>query len=61
MKHWGKKLAALILCAAMMIGLLPGMARADGKTITGLGTGAISNPVEGAGGWSKVQSPKEDP
>ena len=25
MKHWGKKLAALVLCAAMVIGLVPGM------------------------------------
>ena len=25
MKHWGKKLAALLLCAAMATGLLPGM------------------------------------
>ncbi|MBO7711226.1 MAG: LPXTG cell wall anchor domain-containing protein [Lachnospiraceae bacterium] len=25
MKHWGKKLAALLLCAAMAIGLMPGM------------------------------------
>ena len=24
------------------------------KTITGLGTGAIANPKEGAGGWSYV-------
>ena len=56
MKKWGKKLLGLLLCTIMIAGLLPGtlsLARADGKTITGLGTGAITNPA-GSGSWSYV-------
>ena len=56
MKKWGKKLLGLLLCTIMIAGLLPGtlsLARADGKTITGLGTGAITNPA-GNGSWSYV-------
>ena len=44
----------LLLCAVLALGLFTTAAFADEKTITGLGTGAISNPAEGAGGWSKV-------
>ena len=50
MNRWGKTLLGLLLCAVMVTSLLPGMmltARADGKTITGLGTEAISNPTTG--------------
>ena len=58
MKKWGKKLLGLLLCTIMIAGLLPGtlsLARAEKeKAITGLGTGAITNPASGAGGWSKV-------
>ncbi len=57
MRKWGRKLLGLLLCTIMIAGLLPGtlsLARAEGKTITGLGTGAITNPASGAGGWSKV-------
>ena len=54
MRKWGRKLLGLLLCTIMIAGLLPGtlsLARAEGKTITGLGTGAITNPASGAGGW----------
>ncbi len=56
MKKRGKKLLCLLLCTVMIAGLLPGtmsLARAEGKTITGLGTGAITNPA-GSGSWSYV-------
>ena len=47
MKHWGKKLAALLLCAAMATGLMPGMHLTalayDGNPYAGLvGTGGES-------------------
>ena len=58
MRKWGRKLLGLLLCTIMIAGLLPGtlsLARAEKeKAITGLGTGAITNPASGAGGWSKV-------
>ena len=64
MRKWGRKLLGLLLCAVMIAGLLPGtlsLARAEKeKAITGLGTGAISNPTEGAGGWSKVYFGSKD-
>ena len=58
MKHWGRKLFGLLLSLVMTAGLLPGIlnaAMAEGKTITGLGTGAITNPsTDGTGGWCYV-------
>ena len=56
MKRWGKTLLGLLLCAVMAFGLLPGAAstaKADGKTITGLGTGTIGSPT-GNGEWDYV-------
>ena len=52
MKSWSRALTGL-LCAAMVIGFLaggaiPAMAAEPEKTITGLGTGAITNPVRPA-------------
>jgi len=63
MKKWGKTFLGLLLCAALAMGLLPGMAipaMADGeKTISGLGTGTISNPTSGS--WNKVYFGSKDP
>ena len=56
MKRWGKTLLGLLLCAVMVTGLLPGAlstAKAEGRTITGLGTGTIGNPT-GNGQWHYV-------
>ena len=56
MKRWGKTLLGLLLCMAMVSGLLLGAvstAKAEGKTITGLGTGTIGNPT-GNGQWYYV-------
>ena len=64
MRKWGRKLLGLLLCTIMIAGLLPGtlsLARAEEeKAITGLGTGAITNPASGAGGWSKVYFGSKD-
>ena len=57
MKNRGRKLLGWLLCAAMVIGLVPGImkwAMADGeKNISGLGTVAISNPT-GGNQWNYV-------
>ena len=57
MKNRGRKLLGWLLCAAMVIGLVPGImkrAMADGeKNISGLGTVAISNPT-GVNQWNYV-------
>ena len=60
MKRYGKILLGIMLWMVMMLGCVF-TARAD-KTISGLGTGSIENPIQGAGGWSKVYfGSKEDP
>ena len=55
-----KAALTVMLSFAIVMGMIPGTdfvipAHADGdKTISGLGTGAITNPTSGAGGWSYV-------
>ena len=38
MKRWGKKLAALVLCAVMVCGILPGLMPAAKAELQGSGT-----------------------
>ena len=60
MKHRARKMLGIVLCVAMVIGLIPWSvltnAKADtatGKTIAGLGTSPIGNPT-GSGQWHYV-------
>ena len=59
MKHWGRILLALMLCAAMTAGMLPGTlntARAD-KWINGLGTGNLCQNYEVSYGYYSGDEP----
>ncbi|MCR4586485.1 MAG: DUF6273 domain-containing protein [Lachnospiraceae bacterium] len=51
-------ITGMILTVSTVVGILPQTVMpvnaAGDKTITGLGTGAITNPTSGAGGWSYV-------
>ena len=60
MKRWSRKLLGIVLCAAMVIGLIPWgvlteakAVTATEKTIAGLGTSPIGNPP-GNGQWHYV-------
>ena len=66
-KHLSKGILLSILTVALLFGMMPyqltGMiAHADSndKTISGLGTGGIANPIRENGGWSQVYFGSKD-